>query len=190
MEEFSKVIYSFIVNYYSFSGSTACLFDEEEGYKDIYGNGSIIWDQMPPDEFQLRSAIWWMAQEFARSLKQDKEASIDADEKDALERKYPVLFAARCILEKSLGKSEYKSELGKCHEGNWKLGEGKEGKWFSDLYRIAKASVIYRYKDAKTRQKGTFNHRNWMRSKWAGEDLEQYIKDAPIEVVKHIVEYK
>lgn len=145
---------------------------------------------MPVEEFKLRSAIWWMSQQFASALKQDKEASVDPDEKNALERKYQVLFASRCILERSLGKSEYKIEIGKTYEGNWKLGEGKEGQWFNDIYRIAKASVVYRYKDAQVRQKETFNHRNWMRSRLAGEDLEQYIKEAPIQLVKRIVEYK
>ena len=190
MEEFAKVIYSFLINHYSFSGNTACLFDEEGGYREIFGDGAVIWDQMPSDEFKLRSAIWWMSQEFGKALKRDKEVSTDSDEKNALERKYPVLFVARLILERSLGKSDYREELAKCYEGRWKLGEEKEGKWFKDIYDVAKTSVIYRYADARENQKETFNHRNWMRSRKTSEDLERYIKKGAIKLVGPISDYK
>lgn len=189
MEEFAKVVYSFLVNFDSFAGNSTCLFDEEDGYKYIFGNGTSIWDQMPLEDFKLRSSIWWMSQQFEKALKQAKKDTDDPDIKDALERKYPILFASRLVMQKSLGNA-YKAELAKCYEGNWKLGQGKEGQWFEDIFTVAKQSVIYRYKEAKENKKETFNHRNWTRSRKTAEDLERYITVASIKQVGRIADYK
>lgn len=189
MEEFAKVVYSFLKSFVSFAGNSAYLFDEEQGYKYVFGNGSTIFREMPSEEFKLRGAIWWMSQQFENELKRDKQTSNDPDVKDALERKYPILFATRLVLEKSLGET-YRSELGKCYEGNWKLGKEKEGKWFEAVYTLAKENVVFRYKEAKKNKKETFNHRNWTRSQKTVEDLEHYIKEAPIRTVGRISDYK
>ena len=75
LEEFAKVIYSFLGDPVKFSGKTSFLFDDSEsgGYRLVFGDGQQVWLKMPEEEFQLRSAVWWLADEFGRQLKRDRE---------------------------------------------------------------------------------------------------------------------
>ena len=54
---------------------------------------------MPEQEFKLRSAIWWISVAFTEQLKKDKPLLTDNVQRNALERKWILLFAARLILE-------------------------------------------------------------------------------------------
>ena len=44
LEEFAKVVYSFLFDPISFSGSTSYLFDESGGYAKVFGDGTNVWD--------------------------------------------------------------------------------------------------------------------------------------------------
>jgi len=74
LEEFAKVIYSFLRDPIQFSGSTSFLFDDTSkgGYRYVFGDGQQVWTTMPDEEFKLRSAVWWMADAFAPQVKNDR----------------------------------------------------------------------------------------------------------------------
>jgi hypothetical protein len=111
LEDFAKVVYAVLVDPVKFSGSTSFLFDETGGYPWVFGDGSQIWDTMPTEEFKLRGGIWWMSEEFTKSLKAYKENAEEELEKLALERKWIVLFTARLIFEQVKGKDEWRKLL-------------------------------------------------------------------------------
>src|SRR5262249_23208522 len=110
LEEFAKVVYSFQKNPFAFADKTSFLFDDSEsgGYIWVFGDGKEIWTTMPEPEFRLRSAIWWLSKAFSEQMREDKKKLTDTDKKDvsalivknALERKWLLLFVARLILEK------------------------------------------------------------------------------------------
>lgn len=183
LEEFAKVIYSFLCDPVSFSGSTSFLFDEnKDGYVNVFGDGKDVYVTMPDKEFELRSAIWWMANNYSVQLKKDRESAQDSFELNALERKWMVIFTSRLVLERSFGKDNYQSYLRKYYQGEWTMGEGPEGKWFGDIYDRAKRSVVFVYKEAAKDK--NFVHRNWMRSKITVEDIKRFVLEAPFSVVK------
>jgi len=179
LEEFSKVIYAFLCDPVSFSGSTSFLFDESEsgGYASIFGDGKDVPDVMPDEDFRLRSAIWWIAQEFDLALKEFKQGDINKTERAALERKWFLLYASRLVLQKSFG-MDWKAQIIPFYKGDWTMDEGKEGDWFRELYDIAKESVIYVYMRA-SKDQTDFVHRNWMRSPKSAEALEDFILNSP-----------
>jgi hypothetical protein len=183
LEEFAKVIYSFLCDPIQFSGSTSYLFDDSEkgGYRYVFGDGQQVWTTMPDEEFKLRSAIWWMADAFAPQIKNDRANASDATEKAALERKWFIFFASRLVLERSFGADKYTTQLVRHWRGEWKLSEGSGGQWFKQLYDLAKQSVVYVYKQA-AKQK-TFVHRNWMRSADTVTSLKEFIIEAPFSVI-------
>lgn len=178
LEEFSKVLYSFLKDPVSFSGSTSFLFDDSEkgGYVWVFGDGTHYWEAMPAEEFRLRAAIWWMAQAFSERIGIDRDKQMDKDLVAALERKWMLLYVARLILERNYG-SDFRSVLAKYHEGAWVLGEKAVGVWFEKLYNASKQSVQFVYKTA-TKQPG-FVHRNWMRSQKTVQELNDYATIAP-----------
>ena len=178
MEEFAKVVYSFLGDPVSFSGSTSYLFDDSEqgGYRIVFGDGKQLWDKMPDDEFRLRSAIWWMGEAFAERRKLDRGRTNDPVERGALERKWMLIFAARLVLELSFG-AGYRSQMVKFYRGDWKLGKDTNGKWFGELYDKAKTAVIFVYSDAAKRE--DFVHRNWMRSQDTVRDLKDVLNRLP-----------
>jgi hypothetical protein len=178
LEDFTKVIYSFLGDPVSFSGSTSFLFDEEGGYRIVFGDGTQIWNTMPLDQFRLRSAIWWLCDEFTQSLKEYKSEVQDQFAKAALERKWVLFFVARLVLERTKGESEYKKMLALHWKGDWEIGVDETGKMFKNLFDICVSSVVYRYKEAM-KQSG-FVHRNWMRSKTTVSDLRDYIMSNPL----------
>jgi len=139
---------------------------------------------MPEDEFKLRSAIWWMAVEFGERLKNDRQGTADGLERAAQERKWPIIFCARLVLERSFGEDGYQDELRKAYKGEWSFGEEKMGRWFEQIYDKAKKSVIYVYKEAAKRQ--GFVHRNWMRSETTVESLREFILAGLLDPVKPI----
>lgn len=179
MEEFAKVVYSFVCDPVRFSGSTSFLFDDgaSGGYVAVFGDGKLVWDVMPEKEFKLRSAIWWLGYAFGEQLKADRQVRPDPLERAALERKWWVIFAARLILQRSFGTEAYVDELIKTYKGDWRLGADPVGKWFEHLYTKARDAVSYEYCRAARTTPG-FVHRNWMRSPSSVDDLKAYIKTA------------
>jgi AIPR protein len=180
MEEFAKVVYSFVKNPIDFSGSTSFLFDESEkgGYAYAFGDGRFPYSPtMPEDAFRLRAAIWWMSEAFSEARKADREKSTDVAERGGLERKWMLIYAARLVLERSFGEAESQQRLAKFWKGEWELGTGEDGKWFSQLYENSKAALILVYEQSM--KQSTFVHRNWMRSEETLSDLRSFIKRAP-----------
>lgn len=139
---------------------------------------------MPDDEFKLRSAIWWLAYEFGERLKKERTEKDEPLERAAQERKWPVIFSARLVLERSFGPEEYQSELRKGYKGDWRFREERIGRWFEQLFDKAKRSVLFVYKEASKRQ--GFVHRNWMRSEATVESLREFILTGPIDPVRAI----
>lgn len=179
LEEFSKTVYTFLVDPVKFSGSTSFLFDDSEtgGYSKVFGDGRVVFDIMPEDEFRLRSAIWWVGVEFDAALKNYKKRNLDSLERAALERKWFLLFAARLVLQKSFGGAEYRKQILPMYKGEWRFGEGREGEWFRELFEIAVGSVRFVYKHAS--KQPNFLHRNWMRSMQSADDLRDFVLDSP-----------
>lgn len=186
LEEFAKVIYSFLRDPIQFSGSTSFLFDDGEkgGYRHVFGDGKQVWTTMPDEEFKLRSAVWWMSDAFAPAIRTDRANAADANEKAALERKWFIFFASRLVLERSFGAEEYRAQLIPRWRGEWKLDEGNVGVWFRQLYDRAKQSVVFVYKQA-AKQK-TFVHRNWMRSADTVSSLTEFIMEGPFNAIEPI----
>ena len=189
MEDFAKVVYSFLGDPVSFSGSTSFLFDDSDGggYSVIYGDGNAVWDSMPEDEFRLRAAIWWLGTKIGERLGQEKQelaasegATGSASDEDgirllqraALERKWMVIYAARLILENSYG-DDYASCLRRFYKAEWEWGDGPIGMWFDTIYDRAKRSVIYVYRQCS--HKDGFTPRNWMRSKSTPRELRDFV---------------
>ena len=166
MEEFAKSGYAFLYDFVEFSGSSSFLFNDEAsgGYVKVFGDGNNLWEAMPAEEFKLRSAIYWVAQEIASNLKKTRSNEGDPDARAALERKWCLVFAFSATLQRAFPNGEWKNQLRKLHKGDWSIGEGKQGEAVSEIYEIAKGAVIYAYKTAK-HNNADFVHRNWMRSK-------------------------
>jgi AIPR protein len=179
LEEFAKVVYSFLFDPISFSGSTSYLFDESGGYAKVFGDGTNVWDSaMPTDEFKLRSGIWWLAAEFSPALKKHKSTLQDKVSMAALERKWFLIYTARLVLQQAKGEDDYKKTLIANWNGNWKLGEGDVGQFFDRLFIVSIQAVIYVYKQAAKRP--DFIHRNWMRSNETPTDLKEYVSSSPL----------
>lgn len=172
LEEFSKSIYSFMRDPVKFSGSTAFLFDASEngGYRYVFGNGKEVWDQMPTDEFRLRSAIWWLAVAFGERLAQSRNETVDNTARAAMERKWLFIHAARLAMELEFGDS-YRSSLARHYKGEWTLGKASTGEFFEEIYQRAHASVLFAYKQAAKQEK--FVHRNWMRSEMTSVEIKE-----------------
>lgn len=180
MEDFAKVIYSFLRDPIRFSGTTSFLFDEaaDKGYSVVFGDGQAnVWDVMPDSEFKLRSAIWWMSEEFSKALKKHKLAVTDKDELAALERRWFIVYASRLVLERSFSPEAYKDQLSPYFKGEWQLDEDREGRWFRDLFEISLQAVVYVYKTAQ--KQDNFNHRNWMRSQKSVDALNDFLLSGP-----------
>lgn len=172
LEEFSKSVYTFLHDFVPFSGSTSFLFDDEDtgGYTKIFGDGKSVWTEMPADEFRLRAAIYWIAQEISHNLKRTRGEEEDADARAALERKWALLYAFSIVV-KFMYKDQWKSQIDRLYNGNWSMNdEDKKGRVVLRLYNAAKRGLILSYSNAKNNDK-SFVHRNWMRSKDTPEQI-------------------
>jgi hypothetical protein len=187
MEDFTKVAYSFLKDPIRFSGTTSFLFDEapEKGYIVVFGDGEgNVWDVMPDSEFKLRSAVWWMSEEFSKALKKRKLQITDKDELAALERRWFIIYAARLVLERSFTPDGYKEQLTPYYKGEWQFDEDREGRWFRDLFEISREAVVYVYKTAQ--KQDNFNHRNWMRSQKSVDALNDFLLSGPTRTLPKI----
>jgi hypothetical protein len=179
LEEFAKSVYAFLADPTSFSGATAFLFNDDStgGYNLIFGDGENKWEKMPENEFRLRAAIYWLAQEFGTYMKEDRVNEADADSRAALERKWILIFAARKVLEHYFPEDLWKQELQKLYKGDWQLGEEPRGELLLRIYKDAKAGVTTAYKTAK-RYDSSFVHRNWMRGKGTPEQISEILQNS------------
>lgn len=176
LEEFAKTIYSFLANPVSFSGATSFLFDDSAsgGYKEVFGDGSDIWDIMPGDEFRLRSALWWIGQEFSDRFSALRAEEVGVDKRAARERKWMLFYTTAGVL-KSIYPDNYRTAVGKHYEGNWRLGEDKTGRWFEDVFKRADAALLMAYEQSKEADPN-FIHRNWMRGKATAARIDRAIE--------------
>lgn len=180
-EEFCKALHSFLIDPVQFSSSTSYLFDDSNkgGYAKIFGDGSTPWEMISDDDFQIRAAIWWLSKNFEEKIKSDKKTEDDKLTKNALQGKWLILFAARCLLDRSFGDGA--NAIKKHYKSGWKIGDGKIGEWYQTLYNQAKACVIYLYKEAeRNKEKTAFLHRNWLRSQSTANQIKNYCENAPI----------
>lgn len=187
LEEFAKTVYSFLQNPVAFSGSTSFLFDDTDagGYNDVFGDGVAKWEKMPEDEFKLRAAIYWLAQEFGPRAKLDRSKETDPDTRAALERKWVMIFAARKVMEHYFPNDTWKAQLRKTYRGEWRLGEGDRGKWFLRIYGEARAGVVTAYKNSR-RIDPLFVHRNWMRNKETPGSIAEILREVVLSTKDHI----
>lgn len=184
VEEFAKVVYSFLRDPIAFSSRSSFLFDDGDsgGYRVVFGDGHEVWTTIPDSEFRLRSAIWWISVAFSEQLRADKRVTDDNVVKAALERKWVLLFVARLVLERSYDGDSYKAELQKIYKGDWEYNVGSVGRWIAQLYTRAKEILVWNYSEATLRT--GFVHRNWMRDETTIQSLQRYIKTAPIPSVR------
>jgi hypothetical protein len=183
LEEFAKSVYAFLVDPISFSGATSFLFNDDSsgGYNKIFGDGEAKWEKMPEEEFRLRAAIYWIAQEFATYMRKDRDAEIDPDVRAALERKWMLLYATRKVFEHYYPNDAWKIQLQKLYKGDWELGVDAKGKLLLRIYRDARAGVVSAYKNAKKYQQG-FVHRNWMRNRETPGEIAEILRDSVLAV--------
>lgn len=167
IEEFAKTVYAFLYDFVEFSGSSSFLFNDEfdGGYVKVFGDGDSVWESVPSDQFQLRAAIYWVAQEIASRLKKTRGSEQDADARAALERKWCVVYAFSAAIQRAFPNGEWKNQLRRLYRGDWTMGEGKQGEAVLELYEIAKSAVVFAYTAAKQNNPEEFVHRSWMRSK-------------------------
>jgi hypothetical protein len=179
LDDFSKVVYSFLADPVAFSGSTSFLYDDSEGggYNVVFGDKGQKAEKLTKDEFELRAAIYWLGTEFAEQLKRDRASETDATRLAALERKWMLIYGARAVLEISFPNDAWQHELQKAARGEWKLGDDSaRSKWFAHIYGRAKKGVIQAYRTAHDYDPN-FNHRNWMRSKVTPVQIATAIRD-------------
>jgi AIPR protein len=183
MEEFAKSVYAFLYNPTEFTGSSSFLFDDSVtgGYSKVFGDGTHVWERMPDDEFELRVAAYWIAQDFGDFLRVAREAEVDADARAALERKWLLIFATAKTFEFYYPGDEFKIQVRKLHRGDWSVASEEDNKKNQILKRVfqsAKSGVTTAYKNAKIYDK-TFEHRKWIRSK----DTPNAIRDILVGIV-------
>ena len=101
LEEFTKSVYAFLYGPTEFTASTSFLFDDSEkgGYAAVFGDGTRVWERMPEDEFEMRAAMYWIAQAFGEKLRETRENTADFDARAALERKWLLIYAAACCFQ-------------------------------------------------------------------------------------------
>lgn len=178
MEEFAKVVYSFLFDAVAFSSQTSFLFTEgaDGGYSKVFGDGAETWLDVPSDQFRLRSAIWWIDVEFQKRLKADKaesEALVAP-----LERRWFLLGVAREILKRNFGE-DYTARLVSHYKGDWHLGTGEFGRMMERVYTLARDAVVWCYAEAQRNEGNGFSHRNWTRSRHTVETLDNFARTAP-----------
>ena len=166
LEEFAKSVYAFLYDPTSFSGSSSFLFntDKDGGYVRVFGDGSIIWEKMPDDEFKLRAGIYWLAQEFAQRLRNIRDKEEDSDSRAALERKWLLIYASSIIFKSCYPNDDWTNQIRKLYKGEWSLDDDKKGAVVLKIFDAAKGGVVMAYKNSKNFDP-KFVHRNWMRSK-------------------------
>jgi hypothetical protein len=175
MEDFAKVIYSFLGDYTDFAKNTNFLFDiEKKGYKTVFGDGEEVFvREMPQEQFEIRAGIWWVSESFD-SLRKEKRKKIKEKDKEtwnALERKWLLLYVARKILENS-HQEKMNEWLRKGYKGDWEIEESKYRKGVHKLFEASASVIVLRYKEDRKNPK--FDHREWFRRNETKEDLDSY----------------
>ena len=167
LEEFAKSVYAFLHGPTEFTASTSFLFDDSEngGYAAVFGDGTHVWERMPEAEFEMRAAMYWIAQEFGAQLRATRENTTDFDARAALERKWLLIYAAACCFEYCYKGDGWKIQLRKLYRGDWTVsGSDKKSQILANVFRASVAGVTTAYKNERTNNK-SFEHRRWIRSK-------------------------
>ena len=167
LEEFAKSVYAFLYSPTEFTASTSFLFDDGEkgGYAAVFGDGNYVWERMPDDEFEMRAAMYWIAQDFGENLRAAREKTADSDARAALERKWLLIYAAACCFKYSYNNDEWKIQLRKLYRGDWSVGgSDRKSQIIDSIFRASIAGVTTAYKNEKNNNKA-FEHRRWIRSK-------------------------
>ena len=177
IKEFAKTVYPFLDDAISYSESASFLFDDSEsgGYATVFGDGKSVPEKMPTEEFRLRAAIYWIGHSVGAQLKTDHEAEPDPDVRPALERKWPVIYGARCALQLYFDDEDWKAQVRKLYKGDWTLGEGNRGKWVESLYKMSKAGVLMSYGHER-QSNPKFSHRGWLRSAETPQSIRRTLK--------------
>jgi len=177
IKEFAKTVYPFLDDAISYSESASFLFDDSEngGYATVFGDGETVPEKMPTDDFRLRVAIYWIGQAIGARLKKDLDAETDPDQRQALERKWPFIYGARCALQLHFEDEDWKGQARKLYKGDWSFGEDNRGKWVESLYKMSKAGVLMAY--SNERQSNTkFSYRGWLRSSETPQAIRRTLK--------------
>ena len=167
LEEFAKSVYAFLHGPTEFTASTSFLFDDGEsgGYAAVFGDGAHVWERMPEDEFEMRAAMYWIAQDFGAHLRITRENTADSDARAALERKWLLIYAAACCFKYSYQHDEWKRQLAKLYRGDWTVGgSDRKSQILASVFRASVAGVTTAYKNERNNNK-QFEHRRWIRSK-------------------------
>jgi len=170
-----KLEYDFV----PFSGSSSFLFNDDRGggYVGVFGDGQKLWEQMPDDEFKLRAAIYWVAQEISGYLKRTRQDERDADSRAAIERKWTLIYAFSVVVQYVYPGEEWKNQLRKLYRGDWRIdSDDPKGRLVRGIYNAGKSGVIMAYKNAKKIDKEEFVHRNWMRGKNTPSDIKSVLE--------------
>ena len=185
VEEFAKVVYSFLGDYTDFAHNTNFLFNvEKKGYPTVFGDGQDVYArEMPSDEFKLRACIWWISDAFEEQRKADRKQLKETDNQtwNALERKWLLLHTAGRLLLKKLGDDEWKAWLCKGYKGNWKFGKDSFGKDVENLYDVSKKIIKTQYGQDLT--KNDFEHRGWFQSKTTRNGLNGLVENFGAELL-------
>jgi hypothetical protein len=64
---------------------------------------------MPDDEFKLRAAVYWIAQEITGYLKRTRQDERDADSHAAIERKWALIYAFKVVVQYVYSGSDWKN---------------------------------------------------------------------------------
>jgi AIPR protein len=192
LEEFAKSVYAFLFDPTEFTGSTSFLFDDSKagGYTKVFGDETHVWERMPDDEFELRAAIYWIAQDFGAHLRVAREAEKDADARASLERKWLLIFATATTFRYYYPGDEFKNQLRKLHKGDWSLASGmidKRSQILTRVFQSAKSGVTTAYKNSK-KTNPNFEHRKWIRSKDTPNDIRDVLHDIVLPIQPHIDE--
>jgi hypothetical protein len=76
---------------------------------------------MPNDEFELRAAIYWIAQGFGAHLRLAREEEKDPDARASLERKWLLIYSTAEVFRFYYPGDDFKYQLRKLHKGDWSL---------------------------------------------------------------------
>jgi hypothetical protein len=143
----------------------------------VFGDGKRIWERMPDDEFEMRAAMYWIAQEFGDKLRATREKTTDFDARAALERKWLLIYAAACCFKYFYEGDAWKINLRNLYKGDWAVGGvDKKSPIIEKIFIASVAGVKMAYKNEKNNNKH-FEHRRWIRSKETPARIKSVLND-------------
>ena len=149
LEDFIKSLYAFKIDPYAFSNKTNLLYSKTDGaYLDLFGEDGDEISSMRIDQFKYIASIWWLSKAFTDQLKFDKNNTYKGESASALERRWPIIHAAKCYLELSYqnNKKLMGNDFFQLYRGDWEFGEKTNGKWVKHIYEMCVNSTILTYR--------------------------------------------